>query len=122
MCSVIEMEIDNRKIRVADIKKKYIENIIDAARKCDIIDRIMLFGSSTGSRCKKSSDIDLAIFGKETEYKALRSKKYSQFTDQLYDFDNDGQGYDLLYFKSGKEYQGRIMDDILNGEQIYVRE
>lgn len=37
MCKVVTMSVDNRKIRVADIKKKYVDNIIDAAKKCDII-------------------------------------------------------------------------------------
>ncbi len=33
MCQVKEMRIDNRTIHVADIKQKYISNIIDAAKK-----------------------------------------------------------------------------------------
>lgn len=32
MCKVVKMKIGDRTIRVADIKKKYIENIVDAAR------------------------------------------------------------------------------------------
>ncbi len=51
MCKIVTMNIDNRKIRVADIKTKYVENIIDAAKKCDIIDRIIMFGSSVEARC-----------------------------------------------------------------------
>ena len=65
MCRVLEMDIGNRSIQVADIKKKYISNIIDAASKCDLIDKVVLFGSSLEERCKDSSDIDLAIFGNQ---------------------------------------------------------
>jgi len=121
MCKVVEMNVDGKTIHVADIKQKYIRNIVDAAGKCDIIDRIMLFGSSTQSRCKDDSDIDLAIFGNQSEYKALRSKQYGAFTDQLYNYDNSGQSYDLLYFASNKKYSGRILEDIENGEMIYAR-
>ena len=41
MCRVITMEINGRTIKVAEIKKKYIKNIVDAAQKCDCIDRIV---------------------------------------------------------------------------------
>ena len=122
MCKVIEMTLDDRKIHVAEIKQQFIPNIIEAARKCDIIDYIFLFGSSTGDRCREDSDIDLAIFGNQTEYAALRSRKYDRFTDQLYQFDDYEQAYDLLYFRSGKKYHEAIMQDIQNGELIYARE
>ncbi len=121
MCKVVKMKIGDRSIRVADIKKKYIRNIVDAASQCDLIDRIVLFGSSVRDSCKEGSDIDLAIFGNQTEYRALRSKKYDRFTSQIYSFDDSGQSYDLLYFVSGKQYRGLIMDDIENGELIYAR-
>ena len=121
MCKVVKMKIGDRSIRVADIKKKYIRNIVDAASQCDLIDRIVLFGSSVRDSCKEESDIDLAIFGNQTEYRALRSKKYDRFTSQIYSFDDSGQSYDLLYFVSGKQYRGLIMDDIENGELIYAR-
>ena len=121
MCKIKEITINNRTFKVADIKHKYIQNVIDAAQKCDLIDRIVLFGSSIETRCKKDSDIDLAIFGNQTEYKALRSKKYDEFSNQIYSFDDSGQSYDLLYFKSGKQYDGLIMDSINNGELIYAR-
>ncbi|MBP5384468.1 MAG: nucleotidyltransferase domain-containing protein [Lachnospiraceae bacterium] len=121
MCKVVKMKIGDRNIRVADIKKKYIRNIVDAASQCDLIDRIVLFGSSVRDSCKEESDIDLAIFGNQTEYRALRSKKYDRFTSQIYSFDDSGQSYDLLYFVSGKQYRGLIMDDIENGELIYAR-
>ena len=121
MCKVVKMKIGDRNIRVADIKKKYIRNIVDAASQCDLIDRIVLFGSSVRDSCKEESDIDLAIFGNQTEYRALRSKKYDRFTSQIYSFDDSGQSYDLLYFVSGKQYRGLIMDDIESGELIYAR-
>ena len=46
MCRVLPMNIGARQIHVAEIKQKYIQNIIDAARQCDLIDRVVLFGSS----------------------------------------------------------------------------
>ena len=121
MCKVIETEINGKRIHIADIKEKYIINIVNAAEKCSIIDRIMLFGSCIEERCNESSDIDLAIFGNQTEYKALRSKEYDRFTDQLYQFDDSGQSYDLLYFITDKTYHGKIVEDIQKGELIYAK-
>ena len=121
MCRVKTTTILDTTFNVAEIKEKYIRNVIDAASQCDLIDRIVLFGSSTSNKCKNDSDIDLAIFGSETEYKALRSKKYDRFTSQIYSFDDSGQSYDLLYFVTGKQYKGLIMNDIENGELIYAR-
>lgn len=121
MCKVVTMNVDNRKIRVADIKKKYVNNIIDAAKKCDIIERVILFGSSIEDRCKENSDIDIAVFGKQIRSKALASKKYERFARQLFAFNNFEQDYDILYFKSGTKSKSVIMDDIQRGEVLYER-
>lgn len=77
MCKVITVKAGNKTVRIADIKRKYISNIVDAAKKCDFIDRIVLFGSSIEKHCKKTSDIDIAVFGKHAPSRALSSKKGS---------------------------------------------
>ena len=71
MCRVVPMQIGDRQIMVADIKQKYIQNIIDAVQKCDLIDRIVLFGSSIEERCRESSDMDIAVFGNQSPSRAL---------------------------------------------------
>lgn len=121
MCRVTENSIDGRTIRMADIKQKYIPNIIDAAKKCDYIDRIILFGSALEERCEERSDIDLAIIGSQTKGRCLDSKKFRRFSDQLAMFDDFNQTYDLLYFKTGKAYDGLIMDRIAEGEVLYEK-
>lgn len=122
MCKMTEVVVKDRKIRVADLKEKYIANIVDAADKCDLIDRVILFGSSIEERCHKDSDIDLAVFGNEPEMKALTSKKYERFARQLYGFDDHNQAYDLLYYKTGTPCNDAIMNDINQGELLYVRQ
>ena len=72
-------------------------------------------------RCKESSDIDIAVFGSASKGKALTSKSYKEFAGQLYAFDDYCQGYDILYFKTGTQNIGNIMNDIKNGEVIYAR-
>ena len=79
MCKVTDYHIDGRTIRMAEIKQKYIGNIIDAAQKCDYIDRIILFGSALEERCREESDIDLAVFGNQPSGKCLTSAKYRRF-------------------------------------------
>ena len=122
MCKVVKMKIGDRTIRVADIKKKYIENIVDAAKECDYIDRVVLFGSSIESRCKEDSDIDLAVFGNVCMSRCLTSKKYKRFVDKIYSFDNYWQSYDMLYFRTGVRDKSPILNDISEGEVIYVRD
>lgn len=121
MCKVINMTVDGRTFKVAEIKQKYMENIINAAKKCDYIDKIVLFGSCIESRCSAESDIDLAIFGNQTKYKCLMSKKFGVFAESLYSFDDHNQAYDLLYFKSGTKRTGHLYDEIEKGETLYVR-
>lgn len=121
MCIVKTMNIGGKTFKVADIKQKYMNNIVEAANDCDIIDRVVLFGSSTGEHCKETSDIDLAIFGKQTPSRALSSKKYERFVRRLYSYDNHAQAYDLLYFRTGAVNKSRIMEDIDKGEIVYER-
>ena len=121
MCKVISVTIGKNTFKVADIKKKYMSNIIDAAEKCDFIDRVVLFGSSIENRCQETSDIDIAVFGKHSRSRALSSKKYEHFARQLYAFDDHNQSYDILYFKSGTKDKNVILDNINRGEILYER-
>lgn len=121
MCKVNTMSIDNRSFKVADIKSKYMKNIVEAAKKCDYIIRIILFGSSIDERCTEQSDIDLAIFGIQNRSKVLTSKKFDLFAKQLYLFDECKQSYDLLYFKENSKNEGRIFEEIKKGEILYER-
>lgn len=121
MCKVLPMKVGTRQIRVAEIKQKYIRNIIDAARECDLIDRVVLFGSSLQERCRDTSDIDNAVFGNQPRSRALTSKKYERFARQLYSFDNHTQAYDILYFRSGSDDSNPILHEISRGVELYVR-
>lgn len=122
MCRVLPMNIGTRQIQVAEIKQKYIRNIIDAAGQCDLIDRVVLFGSSLQERCMDSSDIDIAVFGNLPRSRALTSKKYERFARQLYAFDDHAQAYDILYFRSGTDNSDPVLREISKGEELYVRE
>lgn len=119
MCRVNETNIGGRIIHVADIKQKYIENIVSAARDCDYIDKVVLFGSSLEERCTDESDIDLAVFGNVSRGKCLTSKKYERFLTQVYSFNDFNQAYDILYFRNGSRNDSTIMGDIEEGEVIY---
>ena len=122
MCKVLPMDIGTRQICVAEVKQKYIPNIIDAARRCDLIDRVVLFGSSLQERCRDTSDIDIAVFGNLPRSRALTSKKYERFARQLYSFDDHAQAYDILYFRSGADDSNPILHEISRGEELYVRD
>lgn len=121
MCKVLPMDIGSRQICVAEIKQKYIRNIIDAARECDLIDRVVLFGSSLQERYRDTSDIDIAVFGNQPRSRALTSRKYERFARRMYSFDNHAQAYDILYFRSGSGDSSPILHEISRGEELYAR-
>ena len=121
MCTIKELTIGDKTIHVADVKLKYMMNIVNAAENCDYIDRVILFGSSTRESCREDSDIDIAVFGNQPKTKALTSKKYRRFLNQIYAFDDFSQSYDVLYFKTGDKHPYNIMNDINNGEVLYAR-
>ncbi len=120
MCTLIEL--DNGSF-VADIKKKYIQNICESARNFENITRIVLFGSALQTRCTEESDIDIAVFGKKSRSEYLKSKEFKQFQRKLFAFDDTfSQDYDVLYFCNDVVYNDSIMRDIYNGAEIYRRE
>ena len=121
MCKVSPMDIGTRRIKVAEIKQKYIQNIIDAANECDLIDRVVLFGSSLQERCQEDSDIDIAVFGSQPRSRALVSGKFERFARKLYAFDDHAQAYDILYFRSGSDDSSPILSEISRGEVLYAR-
>lgn len=121
MCQVVDVKVSNRNIKVASVKEKYIHNIIESAKGCALIDRVVLFGSSISTKCKKSSDIDIAVFGRDVPSRALQSAMFKNFANKLYQYDDYGQDYDILYFKSGSKNNSPILERINEGEVLYVR-
>lgn len=118
MCKLVKLDSG---VCVADIKKNYIKNIIEQAKKCSIIDKVILFGSSIEERCTEDSDIDIAVFGNKKEYIAHKSKAYNNFQVNLFRFDDSGQNYDILYLENEKKYQGNIASIIDSGVIIYKK-
>ncbi len=117
MCQMVQLE-DGK--YVAEIKLNHILNISKQAEACKNITKIMLFGSSLEERCQDSSDIDIAVFGKQTKGKYLLSKEYRDFRKRIFQFDMD-QDYDILYFEDGKKQAAQIMENIDNGIELYRR-
>lgn len=120
MCKLVEMKVNGRNIRIADIKKTYVENIISNISKCGAIDKVVLFGSALEERCSDTSDVDIAVFGKYTKGEMFKMKSYNDFVDSVISF-GEVQDYDMLYFDSRREYDGAIMADIEAGEVLYER-
>ncbi len=126
MCKLVSMDTNfGTKIDVADIKKKFIENIISSATECDKIESIILFGSALEDRCKNTSDIDIAIISSVTRSRLFASAAYKEFTNRIYDLEKE-QDYDILQFNSKQALEKKkdfVCQEILNkGQTIYKRQ
>lgn len=120
MCKVVSFKVGDKTIRAADIKKEYIINAADKAKDCSAIDKLVLFGSSISENCTGSSDIDLAVFGKQSENRMMKLKSYKTFVRELFKYDFS-QNYDVLYFDSTKDNHSRILEDINKGVVLYEK-
>ncbi len=120
MCRLVDVALPDRVVRVADVKRKYVPVIYEAAKNCPIIERVVLFGSATEERCRKESDMDLAVFGNLPKAKGLTSPEYDRFVFSIVDYDSE-QDYDLLYFPPKKKRDERIQKDIGEGVVLYER-
>ena len=77
MCKLIDFKTNtNNIVKIADVKLKHIQNIVEQVKKCPSIEAIILFGSSLEERCTKGSDIDIAIISKYTINKLCGIKSY----------------------------------------------
>ena len=120
MCQLVSLNVNGKTISVASIKIEYIKTIIDNISRCDLIDKVVLFGSSLEERCTENSDIDIAIFGTKTKSKMFSSKSYKDYIYSVTSF-GEVQDYDILYFDSTKNNDSSIMKDIENGAVLYER-
>ena len=126
MCKLSEINTNyGATIKVADIKKASINNIIEAASICDKIDYIYLFGSALEQRCKNLSDIDIAIVTNISRSKLFKNKSYDEFTTKLYSKSLE-QDYDILFFESQEDLKSSndlVCKEILQkGQLLYKRE
>ena len=115
MCSLAKL---SNGVSVASIKKEHIDNIIEQASECSDIDKIILFGLSTGTKCDDESDIDIAVFSRKPRMKFMSSKSFRMFIDKVYSFD-ENQSYDVIYFKTGQQYKDAIYGEVMKGSVIY---
>ena len=120
MCKLVDISMEGRCIKVADIKKAYIENIMKCVPLCDAIDKVVLFGSALERRCTDSSDVDIAIFGKYPKSKMYRLKSYNDFVEAVVSYGRL-QDYDLLYYGAGETDDSAVLQDIRNGAVLYER-
>ena len=126
MCKLVNIKTDNgEEVRVADIKREEIMNVIKAASLCKKIDMLILYGSALEDRCDERSDIDIAVVSKYPISKLCKLKSFHDFTTYIYKYNMD-QEYDFLYFKSYDEINQSqdsemIASDIMKKGKIIYR-
>ena len=120
MCQLVSLDVNGTTINIASLKIEYIKNIIDSIYRCNLIDKIVLFGSSLEESCTEESDIDIAIFGSRSKNKMFSSKSYKDYIKAITSF-GEIQDYDILYFDSTKHNDSMIMKDIEKGAVLFER-
>ena len=96
MCRLVDIKTNHGEdVRVADVKREEIINIINAASLCKKIDMLILYGSALEDRCTEKSDIDIAVVSKYPISKLCKLKSFHDFTTYVYKF-NMNQEYDFL--------------------------
>ena len=121
MCQMTELSFGNRKVNVAGIKADYIRNIVDSISKCSLIDKVVLFGSALDDTCTEDSDIDIAVFGRESKNRMFKNKSYRDYVNSVVSY-GSVQDYDILYFDSNKLPSLSIMQDIDRGAVLFERQ
>ena len=75
MCKLVNLKTNlENEIKVAEIKRDEIINVINAASLCKKIDMLILYGSSLEDRCNQYSDIDIAVISKYPVSKLCKLK------------------------------------------------
>ena len=118
MCGLVDIKTNHGEaVRVADIKRDEIINIINAASLCKKIDMLILYGSVLKDRCTKKSDIDIAVVSKYPISKLCKLKSFHDFTTYVYKF-NMKQEYDFLYYKSYDEISRNRESEMIASEIV----
>lgn len=118
MCKLVNVKTNyGEEVRVAEIKRDEIKNIIDAASLCKNIDMLILYGSSLEDRCDKYSDIDIVVISKYPISKLCKLKSFHDFTTYVYKYNMD-QDYDFLYYKSYEEINRNAESEMISSEII----
>lgn len=122
MCKMAVITINDKTIRVAEIKIPAIRNAVEKISKLKFIDRAILFGSALTNDCTEDSDIDIAMFGSIYNSQYLKRKDVARFFHELLNGTEKSESYDILYFRNDQIHtDSLIMNEIrTKGTEIYA--
>lgn len=129
MCRMVNIVTNTgEQVPVSEYKKSQIEEMIQKAGDCTVIDQIILFGSSINMSCEEDSDIDVVIISRETVSKLSQNKRYQAYWERIYQKDHFKTEYDVLYFSSYQDIVNKkdkipICKEIIEkGKTIYQKD
>lgn len=129
MCelSTVRTNFDTE-VKIANIKKEHIENIIRTAPMCPAIVEIVVFGSVLEERCTDRSDIDMLIISDKQKSRLFRDRRYTQFKNKIFTDGNFEQNYDFICMNDKEKIEEKSASSALfrdiqeYGKTIYRRE
>ena len=129
MCKMIKVITNlGTQVSISEYKQKQVEEMIQKAPSCQLIDQIVLFGSVLREDCKDESDIDVVIISKVSVSKLSQSKRYRAYWEKIYKLDDFKTDFDILYFNTYDDIvkqkdEALICKEILEkGQTIYKKD
>lgn len=75
--------------RIHPLKQKKINELYNKIKEIDLVEQIILFGSSVNIRCNNKSDIDLAVKLKECFFTKENQNQISEVIQEITDYNTD---------------------------------
>lgn len=97
------------------LNEKIVEDIVNIIKKYDVVEKAVIFGSRARGDYKKTSDIDIALFGEDLTH-TINTKIFYEI-DELY----MPYKVDLINFNTLSK-ENKIRENILKeGVEIYAK-
>jgi predicted nucleotidyltransferase len=75
--------------RIHPLKQRIINDLYNVIKNIELIEKVILFGSSINIRCNRKSDIDFAIKIKENYFNTSNKNKISEIIQEITNYNSD---------------------------------
>ena len=100
--------------RIHPLKQKIVNDIYNALSNNNIIEKVIIFGSSVNIRCNNKSDIDIALKIKEEHFNRENQNEISELIQEITEYNSD------IIWLNTLDINSKLFDNIkMKGVVIY---